>query len=99
MAFSTSWSNRSARWRRGESSRQRSTGGATPVFLPMPMAPSAWRPPRLSGSTSGHGPHHQERFGAPRHGVRQLGVEEFVGQILFAGEEPDERPALLRDLI
>src|SRR5713226_3049089 len=65
----------------------------------MPPAPFTWRPPRLSKSAAGHGPHDQERFGSPGYGVRQLGVGQLVGQILLTGEEPDKRSALLRDLI
>src|SRR5262245_6219008 len=48
---------------------------------------------------SGHGAHDQERLGPLRHRVRQRRVRGLVRQILLAGEEPHERPALLRDVV
>ena len=41
----------------------------------------------------------QERLRARRDRVGQRGVRKFVGQILRAGKEPDERSALLRDVV
>src|SRR6266704_2208644 len=48
---------------------------------------------------SGDGPDDQERLGPPRHRVGQGDVRRLVGQVLLAGEEPHERPALLGDLV
>src|SRR5439155_1295763 len=48
---------------------------------------------------AGHGAHDQKRLGTERDRVGQRGVRRLVGQILLAGEEPHERPALLCDLV
>src|SRR5439155_15774865 len=48
---------------------------------------------------AGHGAHDQKGLGAERDRVGQRGVRRLVGQILLAGEEPHERPALLCDLV
>ena len=50
-------------------------------------------------SAAGHGPDDQERLGAPNHRLGQRRVGRLVGQVLLAGEEPQERPALLRDVV
>src|SRR5262249_56795905 len=41
----------------------------------------------------------EERFGAARDRLGQRGVGRLVRQILLAGEEADERPALVGDVI
>src|SRR5262245_18648166 len=46
-----------------------------------------------------HRAHDQERLVARGHRVGQRGVGGLVGQVLLAGEESDERPALLRHLV
>src|SRR5208283_4765762 len=46
-----------------------------------------------------NGPEDNKRLRARRDRVRQCGVRRFVGQILLAREEPQERPALLRDVV
>src|SRR3990172_4712960 len=48
---------------------------------------------------AGHGPQDHEGLGAGRDRIGQRGVRLFVGQIFPAGEEPDERPAPLRDVV
>src|SRR2546426_5700681 len=48
---------------------------------------------------AGHGPHDEKRLGPVRDRVGQRGIRRFVGQILLAGEEPHERPALVRDVV
>src|SRR5947208_5660133 len=50
-------------------------------------------------AAAGHGPHDQQGFGPRQDRVGQGGVWRFVGQILFAGEDPHERSALVRDLV
>src|SRR3989442_15816601 len=55
-------------------------------FLPLALA-------------AGHGTHDQKRLCAHRDRVGQRGIRRFVGQILRAGEEPQERSALLRDVV
>ena len=42
---------------------------------------------------AGHGPHDQKGLGSRRDRIGQWGVGRFVGQILLAGEEPQEKPA------
>src|SRR5574341_931276 len=49
--------------------------------------------------TSRHGPHHPKRLCARRHRVGQLGLGRLMRQVLPTGEEPDERPALLRHMV
>src|SRR5271157_2241235 len=49
--------------------------------------------------SAGHGPENHKRLSARRNGVGQRGVRQLVGQILLAGEEPDERSAALHDVI
>ena len=49
--------------------------------------------------TSRHGPNDQERLGPRRNRVGQRGVRRLVGQILSAGEKPEERSALLRVVV
>jgi hypothetical protein len=49
--------------------------------------------------TAGHGPDDQKRLGLTHHIVRQRSIRRFVRQILGAGEESQEWPALLRDMI
>src|SRR5260221_11518402 len=44
-------------------------------------------------------PDNDERLLPRRHRVRQRGIRRLVRQILLAGEEPQERPALLPDLV
>src|SRR5437588_7444032 len=47
----------------------------------------------------GNGPDNDKRFLARRDRVGQWGIRRLMGQILLAGEEAQERPALLRDLV
>src|SRR6266704_5311405 len=54
------------------------------------------RSPRLPAR---HGAHHHEGLAPRRDRVGQRGVRQFVGQILLAGEEPQERPAPLREVV
>jgi hypothetical protein len=51
--------------------------------------------PGKMASAPRHGSDDHERLGAQRHRGRQRGVRWFMRQILFAGEKPHERPALL----
>ena len=51
------------------------------------------------GLAAGDGPNDDERFLPRRDRVGQWSIRRLMGQILLAGEEPQERPALLRDLI
>src|SRR6267378_1510951 len=46
-----------------------------------------------------HGPDDQQRLGARRDRVGERGIRRLVGQIRLAGEQPHERPALLRDVV
>ena len=46
---------------------------------------------------AGYGPNDQKRLGPGRDRVRQWGVRRLMGQVLLAGEEPQERSALLGD--
>ena len=48
---------------------------------------------------AGNGPDDQKRLRPRRDRVGQRGVRRLVGQVLLAGEEPHERPALLRDVV
>src|SRR5579863_8797196 len=43
---------------------------------------------------AGDGSDNNKRLLSRRHGVGQGGIRRFVGQILFAREEPQERPAM-----
>ncbi|MGB2606483.1 MAG: hypothetical protein WBC78_22965, partial [Candidatus Sulfotelmatobacter sp.] len=49
--------------------------------------------------TSGDGPYDEERLLARSHGFRQGRIWRFVRQILLAGEETEEWPALLGNVI
>src|SRR5258705_9777664 len=49
--------------------------------------------------SAGDGAHDQEGLAPGRHGLGQLGVRRLVRQVLPGGEEPHERPALLRDVV
>ena len=52
----------------------------------------------LQGLTSGHA-HNPKRF-RPRHDrIGQRRIRRLLRQVLSAGKEPDERPALMRDVI
>ena len=53
----------------------------------------------MEASPTGDGPDDDERLFPGRDGVGERGVGRFVGEILFAGEEAQKRPALLRDLV
>ena len=48
---------------------------------------------------SRNGPDNDKRLLPRRDRVGQWGIRRVVGQILLAGEETQERPALLRDLV
>ena len=50
-------------------------------------------------ATSGNGPDDDKRLRSGRDRVGQWSIGRFVGQILLAGEEAQERPALPRDLV
>src|SRR5437773_3397892 len=67
--------------------------------LSRPPSPRRFWHPQDASLAAGHGPDDQERLGARRDGVGQRGVRRLVGEILLAGEEPHERPALLRDVV
>jgi RNA polymerase sigma factor (sigma-70 family) len=54
---------------------------------------------RYGRSAAGNRPHDQKRLGPRRHCVRQWPVRRLVRQVLLAGEEPQERPALSRDVV
>src|SRR5574341_934182 len=54
------------------------------------------RTPRLA---AGNGPYHKKGLRPRRDPVGQRGVRRLMGQILLAGEEPQERSALLRDVV
>jgi len=46
-----------------------------------------------------HGPHDQKWLCAHRDRVGQRGIRWFMRQIPLTGEEPNERPALVRDVV
>jgi hypothetical protein len=48
---------------------------------------------------AGNGPDDQKGLLPGRDFVGQWGIRRFMGQILLAGEEPQEWPALLRDMV
>ena len=48
---------------------------------------------------AGNGPYHEKGLRPRRDRVGQWGVRRLVGQILFTGEEPHERSALVRDVV
>ena len=58
-----------------------------------------WCGTRTAPSAAGDGSDDEQRLGARRDRGGQRRVRRVVGQILLAGEEPHERPALLRDVI
>src|SRR5438045_439727 len=58
-----------------------------------------WLPTFEAGLASRDGPHDQEGLRTHRDGVGQRVIRRLMGQVLFAGEEPHERPSLQRDLI
>jgi len=49
--------------------------------------------------TSGNGSQDEKWLGPRGHCIGQWRVRRFMGDILFAGEEPQKRPTLLRDLV
>src|ERR687888_43574 len=49
--------------------------------------------------TARHGPHDEEGLLPVRDRLGQGGLWQLVGQVLLAGEEPDERSAPLRDVV
>jgi hypothetical protein len=53
----------------------------------------------FQASTAGNCPYYQKGFGRRRHRRGQRGIGKLIGQVLLAGEEAQEWPALLRDLI
>src|SRR5712692_3286519 len=53
----------------------------------------------LTKLPAGDGADDDEGFPARRDRIGQWGIRRLVGQILLAGEETQERPALLRDLV
>jgi hypothetical protein len=65
---------------------------------PRRLAPGRLRR-RAGESAAGHGADDQKRLGSLRDGTGQCGVGRLVGQILPAGEEPQERPALSRGVV
>src|SRR5262249_12579331 len=48
---------------------------------------------------AGNGPHDPEGLCHRRDRAGQRGIRRLVGQVLRAGEEPQHRPALLRDVV
>src|SRR5207302_7300808 len=81
-----------ARQRRG----RRPTVSATCHVSASPRRFDTFGPGALA---AGHGPHDQERLGARRDSLRQGCIRRLIGEILLAAEEPDERPALLGDVV
>src|SRR6266496_2628094 len=53
----------------------------------------------LFGSPAGNGPDDDQRLRPRSDRLGQRGIRRFVGQILLAGEEPQEWPALERDVV
>src|SRR5712691_2894149 len=58
-----------------------------------------WSPPFWPELAPGHGPYDEKGLRPHRDRVGQRGIRQLVGQIPLAGEEPQERPALLRDVV
>src|SRR5258705_2472567 len=56
-------------------------------------------PPAFRALATGHRPDDQVRLRARRDRVGERGVGRLVGQVLLAGEEAEERPALLREVV
>jgi len=54
---------------------------------------------KRSALAPGDGPDNDERLLPGRDRLGQWSIRRLVGQILLAGEETQERPALLRDLV
>jgi hypothetical protein len=52
-----------------------------------------------SGLAAGDGADNQKGLLAGDDGVRERGVRRFVGEVFFAGEEAEERAALMGDVI
>src|SRR5207244_13180161 len=50
-------------------------------------------------SAAGHGPGDETRLRPRSHRLGQGSVRRLMRQIFLAGEEPDERPPLLRDVV
>ena len=46
-----------------------------------------------------NGPYYQKGLRPGRDRFGQWGIRQLMGQVLLAGEEPQERPALLRDVV
>src|SRR5262245_15550915 len=57
------------------------------------------RPSSNRFSAAGNGPDDEVGLLPRRHGVRQRGVRRLVGQVLLAGEEPQQRPPQLRHVV
>jgi hypothetical protein len=53
----------------------------------------------ITSLAAGNGPYDDKGLCPRRDRVGQRGVRRFMGQILLAGEEAQERPALLRDVV
>src|SRR5579863_2776795 len=68
------------------------------LAAPSPPAPP---PPGGRGAAlaAGDGSNNQKRLGAFGHRLGQRGVRRLMGQVLLAGEEAQERPALEGDVI
>src|SRR6516165_9300306 len=68
------------------------------VLPHVPVDESAWGylPARLA---AGNGPYDEKGFGPGRDRVGQRAVWRLMGQILLAGEEPQEGPALLCNVV
>src|SRR2546429_5467740 len=53
----------------------------------------------LTSSPSGDCSDHEKRFSPRSHGFREGGIGRIVGQVPLACKEPQERPALLGDVV
>lgn len=54
---------------------------------------------RVAPLASRDGTHHEKGLGTRGDRVGQRRIGRLVGQVLFAGEEPQERPAFQRDVV
>lgn len=61
----------------------------------LPLGVPAVQNSSLDVLAAGHRADDKERLGARHNRLRQRGVRRLVRQVLLAGEEPHERPALM----
>src|SRR3990170_4529080 len=72
-------------------------GSAPDAASPPPCPPPA--PAGCSPLAAGNAPYDEKGLRPRRDRVGQWGVRQLMGQILLAGEEPQEGPALLRAVV